>query len=49
MGCFGFFVWLALIVWVLAPAFPGYDVWFWALTFVIPPLVLIPIVEAVAR
>jgi hypothetical protein len=42
-----FIVWLVLIVVLLAPAFPGYDLWFWVLVYFIPPLVLVPIVQAI--
>ena len=41
-------IWLILIVVWLAPAFPQYDLFFWILTFFIPFLVLIPIVEAIS-
>lgn len=44
---FFFIIWaIILIVWA-APAFPQYDALFWILTFFLPFLIVIPIIEAV--
>lgn len=41
--------WLLILVLVVAPAFPRYGLLFWVATYFLPFLVVIPIVEAVAR
>jgi len=42
-----FIVWVVILLAWAIPAFPNFEWWFWVLTFCIPPLILIPIIEAV--
>lgn len=43
----GLIVWIVIVLFA-SNALPGWGWWFWALTFVIPPLILLPIIQAVA-
>lgn len=42
-----FIVWLIVLIYASAQL-PGWEWWFWILTFFIPPLILFPIIEAVS-
>lgn len=44
-----FIVWFIILMFVAAPAFPGYAFIFWVVTFFIPPLIVIPIIEAISQ
>lgn len=43
----GFVVWI-FVVWWASGQLPGWDWWFWILTVFLPPLLALPIIEAVS-
>lgn len=44
----GMIVWLFVVIFV-ANALPGWPEIFWIVTFCVPPLILLPIIQALAR